>query len=382
MIKKMLFGIALGLLLIGNVQADSSVRVTLEDVVGRRNVVVTDPLTDERVFLHVRPGCGDLTQGQTAHLIIQGSLNGNSDSLKVSPTQQCLIDQVETFTQKLYVRQFTNGNTEILATDQSGQDYRIGYGALCQAMPQFRDAWIFALQNEQALAKDDRLFLPDHLGECPIERLEAVPTSRPKDSADPTDKQLPSGVTGLKAIVGNQQIYLTWKPAQDDRGISHYLVSTSQNAINPKGIPTQDMPNLTQTKLPRLTVKELENGQRAYFYVAAVDTNGNRSSDWATAQATPSDLLTGATSATALNLKIYRETPQSFFLRWDRVSGATRFSVTFDVDGKRTFSNPRYNAKIIQILKSAERKGKTLTLNVRASGLYGLIKEEKIEFDF
>jgi len=380
--KKFIFGIVLALMLIGTAKADSSESVILEDVVGRRDVVITHPLTGEKIFMHVKPGCGELTKGQSVHVVIKGTLNGNSDVLKIDSLHQCAIDQAEPFTQKLYVRQFTNGNSEILATDESGQDYLIGYGELCQAMPQSREGWIFVLQSDQALTKNDRLFLPDRAGECSIDRLEQPPTTRPKNTPDTTDRQLPSQVTRLKAIVGNKQIYLAWKPAEDDHGISHYLVSYNLNPIKPKEIATQDMPNLTQTKSLRFTVTGLENGQPYYFYVAAVDTGGNRSSDWASAVGTPSDIVTGDYTSPMLNLRIERETPQSFFLRWDRISYASRISYYFEVDGKRALSNTSATTKILQIRKSADRKGKTMTLTVRASGPQGLIKEEKIEFKF
>ncbi len=372
----------MAVLLTGTAKANVSVRVSLEDVIGRRNLVVTDPQTEERVFLHVRPGCGEMAKGQSVNLIIEGSLNGNSDSLKTTPNQQCLIDQVEPFTQKLYVRQFTLGNTEILATDEAGQDYLIGYNELCQAMPQFRDSWIFVLQGGSTLDKGDKLYLPDRAGACSIDRLEKITNSRSNTTPDASDRQLPSGVTGLKAILGNGKITLTWKAAQDDHGISHYLVSHSPYSIDPKKIATVDMPNLTVTNLTQLKITGLENGQRYYFYVAAVDTNGNRSSDWASALATPSDFMTGETQSPDLNLKVYLETPISFLLRWDRIPGTTRTTIAFDVDGQRIFSNTDYRAKILQIKKSADRKGKTLTLTVRTSGLNGPIKEEKIEFKF
>jgi hypothetical protein len=380
--KKIIFGIALSFMLVGVARADSTERVVLEDVVGRRNVVVTDLQTDEKVFLHVKPGCGELSKDQSVTLVIQGTLNGNSDSLKIDDIHQCPIDQVEPFTQKLYIHQFTFGNSEILVSDESGQDYLLGYGELCQAMPQFRDGWIFVLQGDKALAKGDKLYLPDRAGECPIDRLEPRPTAKPKTTPDTADHQLPSGVTGLKAILGNQQIYLTWKPAHDDHEISHYLVSYGLNSVDTQTTPTLDMPNLTQAKSVRLTVTGLENGQNYFFYVAAVDTSGNRSSDWATAQATPSDILTGGYTSPALNLRIEQETPQSFFLRWDRVSNTTRYFIAFDVDGKRAFSNTHYEDKTLQIRKSDERKGKKMMLTVRAIGLYGLIKEEKIELKF
>ncbi len=382
MIKKLSLTFALSLSLIGFAKADSLERVTLLDVVGRRNVVVTDPQTDEKVFLRVKPGCGDLSVGQSVSLAITGGLNGNSDTLKIDSLHQCAIDQAEPFTQKLYVRQFTVGNTEILATDESGQDFLVGYGPLCQAMPQFRESWIFVLQGGQTLAEGDRMMLPDHLGECPIDRIEKRVTSKSKTQPSTLDRQRPTSVSGLKAVLGNGQIYLTWKAAQDDKGISHYLVSHSTGAIDPKKSATQDMPNLAQEKTLRHTVTGLENGQKYFFYVAAVDTSGNKSSDWATAQATPADFLTGDSARPALNLRIEGQTAQFFFLRWERIPNATRTTLYFDVDGKRSFSNTRYAGRTLQIAKSANRKGKKLALTVRSSGLSGLIKEEKIEFNF
>ncbi|MBI5421735.1 fibronectin type III domain-containing protein [Candidatus Peregrinibacteria bacterium] len=381
--KKILFAIALACLLqTPFARADLSQRVVLEEVVGRRNVVIHDPQTDEKVFLHLRIGCGELTQNQSATVVIQGTLNGNSDFLKIDSTRQCAIDQVEPFTQKLYIRQFTLGNSEILVSDESGQEYLLQYGTLCSAMAQFRESWIFVRQNDQTLAQSDRLFLPDRSGECPVDRIEKRAPSTPTKPTDKTDRQLPTAPSGLKPALGNGEIHLTWRAATDDRGISHYLVSHSPNAIDPKGIATQDMPNLTQSKSTRFTVTGLENGQRTYFYVAAVDTSGNRSSDWATAQATPSSAIPATDANATLNLRMGEETDQSFWVRWDRIPGATRYWVTLEADHKRLFSNARFPEKTLQVRKGQDRQGKTLTVTVRALGYYGLMKEETIEFGF
>ena len=385
MIKKISLGFALALALIGTAKADTLEKVVIQDVVGRRNVVVTNPQTDEKVFLHVKPGCGDLVVSQPVSLLITGDLNGNSDFLKIDSIHQCAIDQVEPFTQKLYVRQFTNGNSEILATDESGQDYLIGYGELCQAIPQFRESWIFVLQGNKTLAEGDRLYLPDNTGSCSIDRLEkqaVAKSTTPSKPSNTFDRQRPTSVSGLKAILGNKQIYLTWKAAQDDRGIAYYLISTSTSAIDTKDIGAAAMPNVVQEKSLRHTVTGLENGQRYYFYVAAVDTSGNQSSDWASALATPADIFVGTSITPRLNMRIEGQTTQFFYLRWDRIPNATRTTVYLDVDGKRAYSNTHYETRTLQVSKSADRRGKTLTVTVRTSGLNGLIREEKIDFKF
>ena len=383
LLLKIAFALAFSFMFIVGAQASMMTRIPIEDVITRRTVVVTDPISGERTFLHLRAGCGELIKGQSVSLDISGSLNGNSDFLKIDNLYRCAIDQAEPFTQKLYLHYFTSGSSEILITDETEKQYLLQFDSRCQAMPQFRNNYIFAVQGGDALAKSDKIYLPDKAGECNI--TDVKPYGRqPKAAENKTlrDTQLPTSVTSLKAIPGNGQVYLTWRPAQDNKGIKEYWVSYQSAPFNPTDIPDAAMPNLTASKTTRTIITDLTNGESYYFFVAAVDTSGNVSSDWASAKATPRDILLPSGSKSDLGLTISSETSTSYTIRWNAVPGALRYRVALDIGSKHEFVYPQYAKKYIQIAKTPERKGKNLVFKVKAMGLYGVIKEQIINLKY
>lgn len=382
--KKFIFLIALLTLLpLGRAHADTATRVVLEDVIGYRNIILHNPQTEEKVVIHVKPGCGTLVKNQMATLVIQGDLNGNYDSLKIDELRKCPIDQVEPLTQKLYVHPFTTETSEVWVTDEANQDFLLRYTSLCERLPQFQRDFVFVFQGGNELAAGDRLILPELQGACSIERISpriGTPLGLPQ-AAEPL---LPTAVSGLKAILGNGSVTLKWNPALDSKGISHYLISTSPNAIDPKGVPTQDMPALTTSSSTQTTVTGLENGQSYFFYVAAVNLSGNQSSDWVSVQATPSaQIQTPSTDATTgLGLKLSSQSAYTFTVRWNRLPGTTRQTVDLTVDGRRMLWNSNFTRITILLRKGADRKGKSMVFRVRAYGIYGLMKEESLELKF
>ena len=65
------------------VQADFMYRIQIDDVINRRNIVITHPETDEKYLLHLESGCGELEDGQNVSLVVRGSLNSNHDIIKI-----------------------------------------------------------------------------------------------------------------------------------------------------------------------------------------------------------------------------------------------------------------------------------------------------------
>ena len=367
------------------VQADVLYRVQIDDVINKRNIVITHPQTDERYLLHLQSGCGELVEGQNVSLAIRGELNSNQDIIKVDVWHRCNIDQAERFTQKLYVDFVFNSNTEAKVTDESGQGYSIQYGESCRYISRYLENYIYVLQSSSGLRRGDRIYLPDKDGQCSIIQL-SKKLDEP-EIPEAANEQIPTTVTDVRALPGNGKVFLSWRAAQDNEGISHYLVSYNRYKLNTKDVPAQEMPNQIRTENTHLNVTNLNNDRPYYFYVLAVNTSGNASSNWSNGvSAMPkSSIFSGKavpSGISPLNVRVASESSRSFVIRWDPVPNTTRHTVLLEIDGEREFAQANYIKRYIRILKRPHRKGKELTLKLWAYSLRGFIKKEEIDFEF
>ena len=369
------------------VYADILYRIQIDEVINRRNILITHPETNEKYLLRLKSGCGDIQTNQNVFLSIRGALDSSNDIIKEDAWHQCGIDWAEKFTQKLYVEHVSHGNQARIA-DELGQKYFITYTDACRAMPSYRDTYIYVLQGANYLRQGDKIFLLNYDGQCSISYVRKVETDVTEIPEEPVgDTRVPTSVVRVKAFPMNGKVFLSWSAARDNVGISHYIVSYNTYKIRTKGIPIQEMPNQIQTEDTHLTVENLENEETYYFYVLAVDTSGNVSSRWSmAAKATPkssilSDELTPS-GTYSLNVRIANESPRSFLIRWNHHPMVTRYSVIFEVDGQRVFTRTGYTKRYIRILKKESREGKPLTLKVRSYGLRGFLREAEVNFEF
>jgi len=167
-------------------------------------------------------------------------------------------------------------------------------------------------------------------------------------------------------------------------GIKEYWISYQTAPFDPKDIAPSQMPNLTISNGTRILVSDLQNGESYYFFVASVDTSGNVSSDWASAKATPSDQIQNlvAPLLTKLDLKVSSETKDAYIVRWNSIPSTSRVIVVFRINNKPVWSNINFTKRIFTIAKTADRKGKTLELSVKAMGYRGIIEEQSLQFKF
>ena len=384
----MVFGIILlisAIFAMPTVNADFSYRLEVNEVIGNRNIVITYPQTNDKYLLYVKTGCGTFQKGQMVELVTDGDLSGGDDLIKADPSHICGIEQANFFTNKIYVQEVSSDYRKAYVKGEDDQQYYITLGSYCAKINGYKNNYVYVLQGAKSLARSDKVILPDRAGECSIMYLEKTEQSQPPNTTNITDK-VPTTVIGVKAFPRNGSVFLAWKKAWDDKGVSHYLISYSKYHIDPKNVPFEDMPNQITTKKTYYTVDGLENEQTYYFYVLAVDTSGNVSSNWSEeATATPKTSIFEGKSATEkpeqMSIKVEKETIGSFLISWTPVSGA-RQTVILETDGKREFTLNTYQKSNIRILKSDMRKGKKLIIRVRAYEIYGTMKEEFINFDF
>jgi len=281
-----------------------------------------------------------------------------------------------------------NSNTEARVKDGSGQEYNMDYGQSCHAMPGYKEKYIYTYQVSEDPASGDKIILPDQDGQCSISDLRKVEKHEyEKPTAADFEGRVPSAVTHVKAIPRNGSVSLTWRPATDDKGVSYYVISYDKYKIDTQNTPFVDMPNQKKTDSIRYTITGLTNEESYYFYIIAVDTDGNLSSYWSDevtctpkSSIMPTESL--ANSLRTMNLRIVNEGPNSFLIRWNTLPGQTRQTVSLEINGEREFSMTDYSKLHMRILKKEYREGKQLTFKVQIHGLKGVIQEEEIDFDF
>jgi hypothetical protein len=370
------------ILLMPHAKADFSYSVQIDEVISKKSVTITYPETGDKYLLYLKTGCGIFQKGQSVSLIVNGSLDGGNDVIKEDSIHQCVIQQADVFTHKLYVNEVFGDNMNAYVTDEKNNKYYIVYGANCKSLGGYRNSYIYAFTANDALAKSDRILIPDNGGQCSITYLESVPSKENKNVTSVQDKA-PTAVTGVKAFPGNSNVFLSWNASSDDKGIDHYVVSYSKYHLDTKGMKPGDMTAQLISKSSNLSVTGLENDELYYFYVIAVDTSGQTSSDWSEeVKTTPKSSIISSNNnsgSTSMNIRLALQNSVSYLIRWSPVSGA-RQTVIFEINGRRDFVITDFTGNRVTIVKRADMTGKTLTVRVRAYDVHGSMIEQKFDF--
>ncbi len=374
-------------LLATSVRADYSQKITIDEVISRRSITITEPGSGESYLLHLQNGCGDLKKGQSVSLVIRGTPNSSGDIIKLNSIHQCKIDDAQHFNQKLYVKYVYSSNTEARVRDESNAEYTIHYGRDCAALNRYRRQSIFALQGSKTLRKSDRLILPNKEGMCSINYLRKIEDQKRKVESIASVDKVPTTIRWVKAFPRNGAVFLSWRPARDDKRVDHYVIGYNAHQFRADDLSASDMPYTAISKSTHYTVRDLDNDRAYYFYVTAVDNEGQMSSDWSPmATAVPkSSIFSTEAPATGIydfNLRVDQETSKSFVIRWSSHPSAIRYSVYLDVDGEREISLTGYSKPFIRILKNDQRKDKAMKLTVRAYSIRGYLEKGEFEFGF
>ncbi len=368
---------------------EMSLRVKFTEVdVWDRSAVVSLPGRKDPVLLHYKPGCSTLTEGQEANLVIRGELNSNGDQIVIADNRRCDVDYVVSFNTRYTLTYVLDSNQEALIRDAAGQQYYISYDSRCRALPHYREETVYMYRFGLDLRKNDMLYLPGNDGQCPLQNVRKVENRGKILQPDPEkDRTVPTPVKRVKASPGNGKVFLSWDAATDPNGVRLYYVSASKYPLDTKKYAPKDMPNLTLAQNTRATVEGLKNEETYYFYVIAVDVNGNFGADWSTqATAMPRSTLPLSLSQpipyVKLEVQVTGETPLFFQLHWNRLRTAVRHTVLLEVDGKREMILYNYSKNTLSVAKHESRRGKKMRLIVRGYDLKGLVEEDTAEFQF
>lgn len=390
-LKKTLFLFA-GLLFLATASEthafERSQRIEVDEVLNKRNIVITNPVDDERYLLYLSTGCSVFDAGQTVTLTLRGPLNSAGDSIREDALHRCRIERAHQFNQKYFVDFVFTGNTEARVTNESGDSFFMRYPSTCSAMPRYSEEHIYLLGRTSRLQQGDRIYLPNKDGQCNVTFVREIRSTRDRNVTETSgDIQRPSQVTHVKALTGNNEIFLNWRRATDNVGISHYLVSHDSDSLNTRNAGPDALPNIVRADSNNLTISDLENNRRYYFYVLAVDTSGNVSSEWsAEVIGTPKPNVLSSDRETVggqfLNLELAHESRRSFLFTWDPPSDTQRQTVILEVDGAREIVRHNYPSKRFRVLKRSQRAGKRLKLIVQAFDIVSLRLKDEIEFEF
>lgn len=368
------------------VQADLSERIEVGEVIGKRSITITHPDTGDDYLLYLYSGCGYLEEGQRVSLVTKGDLDGRYDLIKVDSYHRCSIATAWRYTDTYEVYYVYPGNDEAEVIDKNGNHLGFYYGPACSPIRGYKESNIYMLQGGSSFKKGDKIYFPDNAGQCSAGLVKEIDSEKPT-AVEETDEDIkvPTTVKDVKASPGNGEVFLSWDAASDNEEISHYIISFNRYKIDPRNVPVSEMPNQAETTKTNLTISDLENNKLYYFYVLAVDTSGNTSSDWSeVATTTPRSSIPLKPSAEdrEFDLRLGNETSRSFTFYWNILPGTRRQTVILKLDGAWELSSKDPSLNSFRVLKRSHRKGRKLSLTVRAYDFRTLIKEEEIEFEF
>jgi len=336
-------------------------------------------------LIHYTGKCDELTEGGEVILSITSTLNSNGDLLKVSNYRTCPIDQAQVITGKLNIDYVYAAETNAIITDESGDKYWMYVDARCTTLPRYWKSYVYTFQGGPKIAKGDYIYLPRNEGKCSITYLDEYAESTSVEKPE-GDVQSPTMVSEVTAVPEDGAVRLNWKPASDNVAIDYYIISYSPYHINTENFEVNSMPNRIKTTETSYEVTGLTNKRNYYFYVLAVDTSGNQSSDWSPEEtAMPQSSITTYTPPVAhedLTISKVQETTSSFLFQWNRLPSVIRQTVILETDGKRQFVSTEWIGDSIRIDKRTDRKGKDMKLIVRQYDIHGQMFEDTIEFKF
>lgn len=369
---------------------ERAIRVTATEVVDHQNNFILIESNNEKWLLHHKSGCGKVVEGTELTLVIRGELDGNRDELWKGNYYHCVVDQAELITGTMTVTTVSPADNYTSVSD-NGKPYRIYYSERCKAMRGMNGYDVYIRKyGGNMLRAGDKFFLPGAGEMCTITYVMPQGVAPPEPESVVGDVKRPTTPTHFRAIPMTSAVYLYWDAAQDNEGISHYVISASLYhrddpvARDPEVKP-QEMPNTikTETNRPSLRLDNLEPDELYFFRIIAVDTSDNESSYWseeATAF-TKSSIARISLEPGLLRLFKAQETDNSFLFRWSNIPGA-KYSVALEADNERIFANSDWWRTYIHILKKPERKGKELEFIVRSRDARGITQKATAKFSF
>jgi len=337
------------------------------------------------MLLHYTGSCDDMEEGGQVIINVRSMLDGYSDYLVLSSYRKCAIDQVQQINGTMTVTDVMSDYMSLL-TDKNGNQYEVQYNANCMHIARYWRKEVYFYQSGSSPSVGDKIHLPANEGSCSLlyvkKRLPLVETEKPEG-----DIKRPTMVSEVTATPGNGSVWLNWRAASDDAGVDHYIISYFPYSIKTENYTVDQMPNkiTTGSNATSYKVTGLTNEDIYFFYVIAVDTSGNVSSDWSPeVSATPRSSISQLTTTARTRLFIYKtqETSLSYLFRWNEIPSYSRQTVILEVDGERDFTSTSWDQFYIRILKKADRKGKPLKLIVRQFDIHGGMFENEYDFQF
>lgn len=214
---------------------ERAINVTATEVVDHQNNFILIENNSEKWLLHHKSGCGKVVEGTELTLVIRGELDGNRDELWRGNYYNCIVDQAEMITDTMTVITVSPANNYTSVSD-NGKPYRIYYSERCSAMRGMNghDVYVRKYGGSQ-LRAGDKFFLPGAGEMCAITYVmpqgvaPPEPPARAGTDGEPVtgDVKRPTTPTHFRAIPSTSAVYLYWDAADDNEGISHYVISAS-----------------------------------------------------------------------------------------------------------------------------------------------------------
>ncbi|QQR83243.1 fibronectin type III domain-containing protein [Candidatus Peregrinibacteria bacterium] len=355
----------------------------IERVISKRALVVTWGQFSEKYLLYLGNGCGTLTEGQRVSISARNQLDGgDNDTVQVDAYRRCAIVRADLFDTELTVTTVFQSSNRVVVIDPNGLEQTLFFDARCHAIRGYQGERLYALTGG-SIDPGDRLYLPNNDGFCSITYVQPAlvePAETPRG-----DVTRPSVVGNVKAVAENGRVFLSWRAAQDNVAVSHYLISVSDGKINTRSELSADaMPNVTRTTETKAVLDGLNNDETHFIYLAAVDTSGNLSAHWTEVIAFPRSgtFRSGSATVEGIGLQIAEQNDRFIRLSWAKPVGDFNYQLTLRSGEKLIWKEDFSKRSTLQLVNRSAYSGLPMTLTVTRYNHYGFVDRQIISFQF
>ena len=384
-------GILIGLFICSGsvLAASSSERMKILKVDNENRNLVVEDSSGTTWLIHSKGCWASFIEGGRANISMTNELDGYKDIIKINAYQSCSIDQAEEINSYFKIQSNNYARTEVIIEGEDGKRFRVQHGEGCTAASGFTHDTLYVRQYGKTIQKNDKLFVPKNYGSCYATYVTEIIPEDKEEEINGKDKTAPSNVGWAKAVPRKNGALVYWALAKDNVAIDHYIIGWQKDEIhNIKNWSTdEDMDNQVTSKQRNVEIENLESDEDYYFYVIAVDTSGNRSSNWST----------GAHARTKSSIQEDEEAPYKIpeieiqktlekdkwiLFEWNFINGTRYYVVTVESEEGRVFALSDYRRNQIYIMKHDQLKGKDLTLVIKSSDFRDQKREASLKFRY
>ena len=325
--------------------------------------IIVERLDGSRWVMQYNRVCQSMTSEFPVTLIIK---NGEISRLKVAFNEICNVYKSYPFSGEAKIKKLYKSKNLIIADHEGDIEwknklYKIDYsGVECDYIYKFIDSKVYLSLSKDKDQLNTMLF-PGNQGGCKFRFTETQDITL-------ADKDEALSIKGLDFQAQSNQVYFYWEPEKSLKK-PLYVLSYSKFKLNTDDyLNWREMPNARIISDNSYTVNRLANGQRYYFYIAALNKD-LKAGNWSELKVAPvappreKGVIEGEEERFEVTVT---DGGDYFLLNWNKDELARRYFIRFYVNGRqKLYKIIKTDTREWKIPKKEEYYGKGLRFTVR-----------------